>query len=128
MKISIPKHRAFTIGQQKTFERLAKYVMTHYPKDTQLHKAVIGSFKSTKAVSVKLAKGQSKAVKRTTTRRRRSPIKRRAVRRTRKTGTRRRVARKAPKRRKVARRVVRKRTARRSPRRVRRVVRRRRSA
>ena len=113
MKISIPKRKWFTAGHQKSFKRLADYVTTHYPKDTQLHKAVAATFKSTNQ-------------------RRRSPMKRRSVRR-RTSGTRRRVARKAPKRRKVARRTARKRTApkrtaRRGTRRVRRVVRRRRSA
>ena len=61
--------------QKRSFEKLAKHVMGHYPKDAALHKAVRGAFGSMSDAARKLKK--SAAPKRKT-RSRKSPARRRA--------------------------------------------------
>ena len=112
MKIHVGAKRWATVSQKRSFERLAQRVMNHYPKDSQLHKAVSDALKSMDQAASKLKKSavakpkrkvaKRKAVRRTT--RRRTTAKRR-------TTTKRRTARKsAPKRRTAKRRTTAKRT------------------
>ena len=130
MKIrKVANRKWYSATHKKSFEKLAGYVMSHYPKDAQLHKAVSSCYKSFDDASWKLAKSMSKA-KRPMRKARRAPSKRvRRTRRTRKVAvSRSRKASKSPKRR-VARRRVARRTGRAAPRRrSRRIARRRRAA
>ena len=94
MKISVAKKKWATTSHQRCCQKLANHVMSHYPKDSALHKAVRDSFKSMDAAATKLAKSSKKAAparrrktsakRRTTARKRtaRRPAKRTARRRT----------------------------------------------
>lgn len=121
MKISVPKKKWAQANHQRSFAKLAKHVMSHYPKDSTLHKAVRDSFKSMNDAAAKLEKGARKAApkrarkrptRRRSTGRRSAPRKRSTARRS---GARRRTARSwAPKRRSApARRTARRRATRR---------------
>ncbi len=61
MKISVPKRSWAKASHVRHFEKLAKHVMNHYPKDTALHKAVRDSFKSMNDAATKLTKSARKA-------------------------------------------------------------------
>ena len=111
MKISVAKKKWATTSHQRCCQKLANHVMSHYPKDTALHKAVRESFKSMDAAATKLAKSSKKASparRRKTTARRRTTARKRTAR-----GPAKRTARRAaPKRRTTARRrTTRRRTA-----------------
>ena len=104
MKISWPKAKKYNLAQQRKFKKLAEYCMSHYPKDSDLHKAVKGCFGAFEQWSRTHAKAATKSRK---TARRRTTAKRRPTARRRTTAKRR-----APARRKTARRrpTVRRRT------------------
>ncbi len=102
MKISVPKKKWAQAGHKRCFEKLAKHVTNHYPKDSALHKAVRDAFKSMNDAALKLEKSAKKKAapkrprKRTTARKRATARKRRGV-------VRRRTARRsAPRRRSAA--------------------------
>ena len=124
MKIKVAKKKCYTATDMRTFQRLANYVTSHYPKDSALHKNVRSCFQSFGSTATKLSQAKPKVTRRKT---RRAPAKRRMRR-----GTKR--ARTAPKRRTSLKRKGAKRTTRRAPRRVaarrstRRPIRRRRAA
>ncbi len=121
MKISVPKRKWAQVSHMRSWNKLAKHVMSHYPKDSTLHKAVRDSFKSMNDAATKLQKSAKK--KAAPKRARKSTARRRTTARkgsARKSTARRSTARRwAPKRRAAARRRT---TARR------RVLRRRKSA
>jgi len=101
MAIKVTSKKCFTASHKQSFQKLANYVMSHYPKDTNLHKAVRGTFKAMDDAAAKMGKaGASK--KRATPKRRtakRSAPKRRTARR-------RSAKRAAPKRRRMRRRAA----------------------
>ena len=113
MAIKISSKKCFTASHKQSFQKLANHVMSHYPKDTNLHKAVRGTFKAmddaaakmSKAASKKRAKPKRRTAKRAKPRRRtakRATPKRRSAKR--RTVKRRRVKRAAPRRHSRARR------------------------
>ncbi len=108
MKIKVAMKKCFTATDMRTFQRLANYVTSHYPKDSALHKNVRSCFQSFGATASKLSQAKPKMMRRKT---RRAPAKRRMRR-----GVKR--ARTAPKRRASMKRKGTKRTARRTPRRI----------
>lgn len=108
MKIKVAKKKCFTATDMRTFQRLANYVTSHYPKDSALHKNVRSCFQSFGAAASKLSQAKPKVARRKT---RRAPAKRRMRR-----GVKR--ARTAPKRRTSMKRKGTKRTTRRAPRRL----------
>lgn len=84
MKISVPKKKWATTSHQRCWQKLANHVMSHYPKDAALHKAVRDSFKSMDAAATKLAKSSKKAAparRRKTTAKRRTTARKRSARR-----------------------------------------------
>ena len=99
MNISVPKRKWATATHMRNCERLAKHVMSHYPKDSTLHKAVRDSFKSMNDAATKLEKSSRKAApkraRKSTTRRRRTTA-RKAAPRKRTTVRRRTAKRRAP--------------------------------
>jgi hypothetical protein len=110
MAIKVSSKKCFTASQKRSWQKLANYVTSHYPKDSDLHKAVRGTFKAIDDAAKKLGKAPKKnakpkrrAIKRTTPKHRkvkrstakRSPAKRRGVKRA------------APKRHTAKRRVIR---------------------
>lgn len=120
MAIKVSSKKCFTASQKRSWQKLANYVTSHYPKDSDLHKAVRGTFKAIDDAAKKLGKAPKKhakpkrrAIKRTTPKRhkakhrkvKRSPAKRRSVKRT--PAKRRGVKRAAPKRHTAKRRVIR---------------------
>ena len=111
MAIKVTSKKCFTASHKQSFQKLANYVMSHYPKDTNLHKAVRGTFKAMDDAAAKMGKaGASK--KRATSRRRtlkRATPKRRTAKRSapkRRTARRRSAKRAAPKRRRMRRRAA----------------------
>ena len=108
MAIKISSKKCFTASHKQSFQKLANYVMSHYPKDTNLHKAVRGTFKAMDDAAAKMSKAASK--KRAKPKRRtakRAKPKRRAAKRAtsmRRTAKRRRMKRAAPRRHSQARR------------------------
>ena len=95
MAIKISSKKCFTASHKQSFQKLANYVMSHYPKDANLHKAVRGTFKAMDDAAAKMSKAASK--KRTMPKRRsakRAKPRRRAAKRA------------APKRRSVKRRTA----------------------
>ena len=60
MAIKISSKKCFTASHKQSFQKLANYVMSHYPKDTNLHKAVRGTFKAMDDAAVKLSKAASR--------------------------------------------------------------------
>ena len=108
MAIKISSKKCFTASHKQSFQKLANYVMSHYPKDTNLHKAVRGTFKAMDDAAAKMSKVASK--KRATPKRRSAkraaPKRRSAKRRTAKRSApkRRSMKRSAPKRRRAMRR------------------------
>ncbi len=118
MAIKISSKKCFTASHKQSFQKLANYVMSHYPKDTNLHKAVRGTFKAMddaaakmsnvaskkrampKRRSAKRAKPRRRAAKRTAPKRR--SVKRRTAKRS--APKRRSMKRSAPKRRRAMRR------------------------
>ncbi|MEE8557077.1 MAG: hypothetical protein V3T14_04245 [Myxococcota bacterium] len=109
MKIKVAKKKCFTATDMRTFQRLANYVTSHYPKDSALHKNVRSCFQSFGAAASKLSQAAKPKVMRR--KHRRAPAKRpmrRGVKR----------AKTAPKRRTAMKRKATKRTARRTPRRI----------
>ncbi|MCZ6713415.1 MAG: hypothetical protein O7B29_05655 [Deltaproteobacteria bacterium] len=117
MAIKTSSKKCFTASHKQSFQKLANYVMSHYPKDTNLHKAVRGTFKAMDDAAVKLSKATSK---------KRAMPKRRSVKHAK---PRRRVAKRAaPKRRTAKRSAPKRRSMKRSPPKRRRAMRRRRAA
>ena len=106
MAIKVTSKKCFTASHKQSFQKLANYVMSHYPKDTNLHKAVRGTFKAMDDAAAKMGKaGASK--KRATPKRR--TAKRRTAKRSapkRRTARRRSAKRAAPKRRRMRRRAA----------------------
>ena len=98
MAIKISSKKCFTASHKQSFQKLANYVMSHYPKDTNLHKAVRGTFKAMDDAAAKMSKAASK--------KRAKPRRRTAKRATpkRRTAKRRRMKRAAPRRHSRARR------------------------
>ena len=82
MKISVPKKKWAQASHKRCFAKLAKHVMTHYPKDSALHKAVRETFSSMNDAAIKLEKSAKKKAapkrprKRTTARKRATARKR----------------------------------------------------
>lgn len=107
MAIKTSSKKCFTASHKQSFQKLANYVMSHYPKDTNLHKAVRGTFKAMDDAAVKLSKATSK---------KRPMPKRRSAKRA------------APKRRTAKRSAPKRRSMKRSPPKRRRAMRRRRAA
>ncbi|TDJ00160.1 MAG: hypothetical protein E2O73_06365 [Deltaproteobacteria bacterium] len=107
MAIKTSSKKCFTASHKQSFQKLANYVMSHYPKDTNLHKAVRGTFKAMDDAAVKLSKATSK---------KRAMPKRRSAKRA------------APKRRTAKRSAPKRRSMKRSPPKRRRAMRRRRAA
>ena len=104
MAIKVSSKKCFKASHTRSFQKLANYVTSHYPKDSDLHKAVRGAFKAMDDAAMKLGKGVKSASKRALPKRRtakRSAPKRRS-------NKRRSMKRAAPKRR-VQRRVQRRR-------------------
>ncbi len=93
MAIKISSKKCFTASHKQSFQKLANYVTSHYPKDTNLHKAVRGTFKAMDDAAAKMSKAASK---------KRAKPKRRSAKR--RTAKRRSVKRAAPRRRSRARR------------------------
>ncbi len=60
MAIKISSKKCFTASHKQSFQKLANYVMSHYPKDTNLHKAVRGTFKAMDDAAAKMSKAASK--------------------------------------------------------------------
>ncbi len=98
MKIKVSSKSWWTAAHKRSMDKLANHVVGHYPKDSQLHKAVRGCFKSFDQASMKLKKNAESAPKRRTVKRR-STARRRTTARLRKTSRRRTARRAAPKRR-----------------------------
>ncbi len=115
MAIKVSSKKCFTASQKRSWQKLANYVTSHYPKDSDLHKAVRGTFKAIDDAAKKLGKASKKhakpkrsAIKRTTPKHRkvkRSPAKHRTAKRS--PAKRRGVKRAAPKRHTAKRRVIR---------------------
>ncbi len=108
MKIKVSSKSWWTAAHKRSMEKLANHVVGHYPKDSQLHKAVRGCFKAFDKASTKLKKNAKSSPKRrsakrsTSWRKRRSSVRRRTARRAtakRRTTKRRTARRAAPKRR-----------------------------
>ena len=97
MMIKVTNKKCFAASHKQSWQKLAKHVMSHYPKDVALHKAVRGAFKAFDASAMKLRKGAAKTAK---------PKRRTAKRRIAKRRTARRAA---PKRRTAKRRSIRRR-------------------
>ena len=91
MAIKVSSKKCFTASQKRSWQKLANYVTSHYPKDSDLHKAVRGTFKAIDDAAKKLGKASKKhakpkrrAIKRTTPKHRkvkRSPAKHRTAKR-----------------------------------------------
>jgi hypothetical protein len=100
MKITWPKAKKYNLAQQRKFKKLAEHCMSHYPKDSDLHKAVKGCFGAFEDFARKHAKVATKskttvrrkvsrrrkvakraAPKRRTTAKRRAPARRKTLRR-----------------------------------------------
>lgn len=112
MMIKVTNKKCFAASHKQSWQKLAKHVMSHYPKDVALHKAVRGAFKAFDASAMKLRKGAAKTAKpKRRTARRAAPKRRIAKRRTaRRAAPKRRTARRAaPKRRTAKRRSIRRR-------------------
>ncbi len=60
MAIKVSSKKCFTTSHKQSFHRLANHVMSHYPKDTNLHKAVRGAFKAMDDAAAKMSKAASK--------------------------------------------------------------------
>lgn len=108
MAIKISSKKCFTASHKQSFQKLANYVMSHYPKDTNLHKAVRGTFKAMDDAAAKMSKVASKkrAMPKRRSAKRAAPKRRSAKRRTAKRSApkRRSMKRSAPKRRRAMRR------------------------
>ncbi len=108
MAIKISSKKCFTASHKQSFQKLANYVMSHYPKDTNLHKAVRGTFKAMDDAAAKMSKAASKkrAMPKRRVAKRAAPKRRSAKRRTAKRSApkRRSMKRSAPKRRRAMRR------------------------
>ncbi len=108
MAIKISSKKCFTASHKQSFQKLANYVMSHYPKDANLHKAVRGTFKAMDDAAAKMSKVASKkrAKPRRRSAKRAAPKRRSAKRRTAKRSApkRRSMKRSAPKRRRAMRR------------------------
>ncbi len=102
MAIKISSKKCFTASHKQSFQKLANYVMSHYPKDTNLHKAVRGTFKAMDDAAAKMSKVASKkrALPKRRSAKRAKPRRRAAKRRTAKRRT---AKRSAPKRRSMKR-------------------------
>ena len=112
MMIKVTNKKCFAVSHKASWQKLANHVMSHYPKDVALHKAVKGAFKAFDASAMKLRKSAAKTAKpKRRTAKRTTPKRRTAKRRTAKRATpkRRTARRSAPKRRTAKRRVVRRR-------------------
>ncbi len=133
MKINVSAKKWQTATSRRSWTKLASHISSHYPKDSALHTALRGMFKSTDAAVMRYGTGMKKkpsaakrrpAKRRSTAKRapakrraaakRRAPAKRRATAKRRAPARRRTAARKAaPKRRTAMRRGTRRTTARR---------------
>ena len=121
MKINVSAKKWQTATSRRSWTKLASHISSHYPKDSALHTALRGMFKSTDAAVMRYGTGMKKkpsAAKRRPAKRRstakRAPAKRRATAKRRAPARRRTAARKAaPKRRTAMRRGTRRTTARR---------------
>ena len=116
MQIKVSNRKWYGTSQKRSWQRLANYVVSHYPKDSSLHQCIRGAFRSFDDCASKLAKSAPKGSKRRTVRKRRkarraTPKRRTAKRRTaRRSKPKRRTAKRtAPKRRTARRGVVRRR-------------------
>ncbi len=127
MKINVSAKKWQTATSKRSWMKLASHISSHYPKDSALHTALRGMFKSTDAAVMRHGMSMKKkpsgakrrpakrrsAPKRRTTAKRRAPAKRRSTAK-RRAPARRRTARKAaPKRRTAMRRGARRTAARR---------------
>ncbi len=106
MQIKVSNRKWYGTSQKRSWQRLANYVVSHYPKDSSLHQCIRGAFRSFDDCASKLAKSAPKGSKRRTVRKRRT-AKRRTARRSK--PKRRTAKRAAPKRPTARRRVVRRR-------------------
>jgi len=99
MAIKVSSKKCFNASHKRSFQKLANYVTSHYPKDSDLQKAVRGAFKAMDDAAMKLGKGVKSASKRA------MPKRRSAKRATpkRRTAKRRTAKRSAPKRRSMKR-------------------------
>jgi hypothetical protein len=100
MAIKVSSKKCFNASHKRSFQKLANYVTSHYPKDSDLQKAVRGAFKAMDDAAMKLGKGVKSASKRATPKRR--TAKRRTAKRSapkRRSTKRRSMKRAAPKRR-----------------------------
>ena len=120
MAIKVSSKKCFKASHKRSFQKLANYVTSHSPKDSDLHTAVRGAFKAMDDAAMKLSKGVKSASKRAKPKRRSAkratPKRRTAKRRTakrsapkRRSNKRRSMKRAAPKRRTAKRRVQRRR-------------------
>ncbi len=100
MAIKVSSKKCFNASHKRSFQKLANYVTSHYPKDSDLQKAVRGAFKAMDDAAMKLGKGVKSASKRALPKRR--TAKRRTAKRSapkRRSTKRRSMKRAAPKRR-----------------------------
>ncbi len=110
MKIKVSNRKCHTTAHKRTCQKLAHHVVSHYPKDRVLHKAVRSVFQSMDQAASKLEKAKSRPKRRA----------RKAPKRMRRTRVARRMKRTAPKRRRAMKRTApkRRRTMKRTARRA----------
>ena len=70
MAIKVSSKKCFNASHKRSFQKLANYVTSHYPKDSDLQKAVRGAFKAMDDAAMKLGKGVKSASKRALPKRR----------------------------------------------------------
>ena len=108
MKINVSAKKWQTATSKRSWTKLASHISSHYPKDSALHTALRGMFKSTDAAVMRYGMGMKKkpsAAKRRPAKRRSAP-KRRAAAKRRAPAKRRTAARKAAPKRRSARRTT----------------------
>ena len=70
MAIKVSSKKCFNASHKRSFQKLANYVTSHYPKDSDLQKAVRGAFKAMDDAAMKLGKGVKSTSKRAMPKRR----------------------------------------------------------
>ena len=72
MAIKVSSKKCFTVSQKRSWQKLANYVSSHYPKDGDLHKSVRGAFKAIDDAATKMRKDAAKTAKKRAKPKRRS--------------------------------------------------------
>lgn len=81
MKIAVAKSKWFMSSHTRSFEMLAKHVMSHYPKDARLHKMVRSSFMTSRDACARVEKSLKTGTRKTTPARTRATKRRTTARR-----------------------------------------------